>query len=145
MTLDRKRLSVLPESSALAFTHFAFPLGVTSMTSPVDLMGDSNSLSCWQPLVSGSLRRITMNDRDAMDRRRRRAELRAAVLRLGGLLGWGSREAIAFAEAVTNRPWRRCGCTEFETVLEEYWAIGRVIQEKRARSEREEDTRVAAQ
>jgi hypothetical protein len=86
-----------------------------------------------------------MSDRDATDRRRRRAELRAAVLRLGGLLGWGSREAISFAEAVTNRPWRRCGCTEFETVLEEYWAIGRVIQEKRARSECEEDRDVAAQ
>jgi hypothetical protein len=108
-------------------------------------MEDSNSLSCWQPHVSVSLRRITMNNRDDMDKRRRRAELRAAVLRLGGLLGWRSREAITFAEAVTNRPWRRCGCTEFETVLEEYWAIGRVIQEKRARSECEEDTHVAAQ
>jgi hypothetical protein len=92
-----------------------------------------------------------MRDENTRDRRRRRAELRADVLRLGGLLGWRSREAIAFAEAVTNRPWRRCGCADFETVLEEYWAIGRVIQEKRARQgresdgvEREEDRHVAA-
>jgi len=92
-----------------------------------------------------------MSDKDVRDGRRRRAELRVAVLRLGGLLGWGSREAITFAEAVTNRPWRRCGCEEFETVLEEYWAIGRVIEEKRARQgresdavERQEDRRVAA-
>jgi len=92
-----------------------------------------------------------MSNKDTRDGRRRRAELRAAVLRLGGLLGWRSCEAITFAEAVTNRPWRRCGCEEFETVLEEYWAIGRVIQEKRARQqwesddvEREEDCHVAA-
>jgi len=92
-----------------------------------------------------------MNDTNTRDGRRRRAELHAAVLRLGGLLGWRSREAITFAEVVTNRPWRRCGCEEFETVLEEYWAIGRVIQEKRARQqpeadgvEREEDCHVAA-
>ena len=80
-----------------------------------------------------------MSDENTRDGRRRRAELRAAVLRLGGLLGWGSREAITFAEVVTNRPWRRCGCEEFETVLEEYWAIGRVIQEKRARQQWESD------
>jgi len=92
-----------------------------------------------------------MNDKNTRDGRRRRAELRAAVLRLGGLLGWRSCEAITFAEAVTNRPWRRCSCEEFETVLEEYWAIGRVIQEKQARQqpgadgvEREEDCHVAA-
>ena len=80
-----------------------------------------------------------MSDENTTDGRRRRAELRAAVQRLGGLLGWRSREAITFTEAVTNRPWRRCGCEEFETVLEEYWAIGRVIQEKRARQQWESD------
>ena len=80
-----------------------------------------------------------MSDKGARDGRRRRAELRTAVLRLGGLLGWRSREVIAFAEEVTNCPWRRCGCGEFEMVLEEYWAIGRVIQEKRARQQRESD------
>ena len=76
-----------------------------------------------------------MRDTDNRDGRRRRAQLRAAILRLGGLLGWGSRDVIAFAEAVTDRPWRRCGCAEFERVVEEYWAIGRVIEEKRARRE----------
>jgi hypothetical protein len=80
-----------------------------------------------------------MSTRHAKDGRRHRAQLRAAVLRLGGLLGWGSSQAIAFTEAVTNRPWRRCGCAEFETVLEEYWAIGRVIQEKRIRARQEQD------
>jgi hypothetical protein len=81
-----------------------------------------------------------MSASHARDGRRRRAELRAAVLRLGGLLGWGSSEAIGFAEAVTNRPWRRCGCSEFEIVLEEYWAIGRVIEEKQARARQERDS-----
>ncbi len=80
-----------------------------------------------------------MNGKDARDGRRRRAELRAAALRLGGFLGWRSGEVITFAEMVTNCPWRRCGCAEFEIVLEEYWAIGRVIQEKRARQQREWD------
>ncbi|HZU12200.1 MAG TPA: hypothetical protein VFB58_05110 [Chloroflexota bacterium] len=74
-----------------------------------------------------------MRDADTRDMRRRRAELRTTVLCLGRLLGWGSRDVIAFAEAVTDRPWRRCGCAEFERVVEEYWAIGRVIEEKRAR------------
>jgi Fe-S oxidoreductase len=85
-----------------------------------------------------------MSDENTRDGRRRRAELRAAALRLGELLGWSSREAITFAEAVTNRPWRCCGCADLETVLEEYWAIGRVIQEKRARQGQEEDRHVAA-
>ena len=67
------------------------------------------------------------------DGRGRRAELRTAVLTLGGLLGWSPGEVIDFAEAVTNRPWRHCSCADFERVVEEYWAIGRVIQEKRAR------------
>lgn len=67
------------------------------------------------------------------DGRSRRAQLRASVLRLGGLLGWRSQEVITFTETVTARPWRRCGCADFETVLGEYWAIGRVIQEQRAR------------
>jgi len=93
----------------------------------------------------GGMWRITMNDTNTRDGRRRRAELRAAVLRLGGLLGWRSCEAITFAEAVTNRPWRRCGCEEFESVLEEYWAIGRVIQEKRARQGQELDGVIAGE
>ncbi len=90
-----------------------------------------------------------MSDNNNRDGRRRRAELRGAVFTLGGLLGWGSRDVITFAESVTGRPWRRCGCAEFEHVVEEYWAIGRVIQEKRARqgsaaAEREGERHVAS-
>jgi len=65
--------------------------------------------------------------------RSRRIRLRAAVLRIGALLGWEPHDVIAFAEALTNCPWRRCGCDEFETVLEEYLALGRVIGEKARR------------
>ncbi len=62
-----------------------------------------------------------------------RVRLRAAVLRLGGLLGWKPREVIAFAEAVTNRAWRECGPADFEAVLEEYRALLRAIHDKAER------------
>jgi len=62
-----------------------------------------------------------------------RVRLRASVLRLGGLLGWQPAEVIAFAEAVTNRPWRQCGSTDFEAVLEEYRALLRAIHDKAER------------
>lgn len=62
-----------------------------------------------------------------------RVRLRAAVLRLGGLLGWQPGEVIAFAEAVTNRPWRQCCSTDFEAVLEEYRALLRAIHDKAER------------
>ncbi len=62
-----------------------------------------------------------------------RIRLRAAVLRLGGLLGWQPREVVAFAEAVTSRPWRRCGSADFEAVLEEYRSLLRVIHDKTER------------
>ncbi len=62
-----------------------------------------------------------------------RIRLRAAVLRLGGLLGWQPGEVLAFAEAVTNRPWRRCGCADFEAVLEEYRQLLRAIHDKAER------------
>ena len=62
-----------------------------------------------------------------------RIRLRAAVLRLGGLLGWQPREVLAFAEAVTNQPWRRCGCADFEAVLEEYRQLLRAIHDKAER------------
>jgi hypothetical protein len=72
--------------------------------------------------------------------RSRRIRLRAAVLRIGARLGWEPHEAIAFTEALTGCPWRRCGCDEFEAVLEEYLALGRVIQEKaRRRKARRQD------
>jgi hypothetical protein len=57
--------------------------------------------------------------------RRDRVHLRTAVLHIGGLLGWEPSDIIAFTEGLTGRPWRRCGCEEFETVLEEYLAVGR--------------------
>lgn len=78
-----------------------------------------------------------MNPDDTIDGRARRAYLRASVLRLGSLLGWQSGDVVTFTETVTDRSWRRCGCADFETVLAEYWAIGRVIQEKRARRHRD--------
>jgi hypothetical protein len=62
-----------------------------------------------------------------------RLRLRAAVLRLGSLLGWQSREVIAFAEAITNRPWRRCGSADFEAVLDEYRCLFGAIRDKAER------------
>jgi len=59
--------------------------------------------------------------------------MRAAVLRLGSMLGWEPRDIIAFTEGLTNCSWRRCGCDEFEVVLEEYLAMGLAIQGKVAR------------
>lgn len=76
-----------------------------------------------------------MNRRE--DGRHRRVRLRTAVFRIGRLLGWSARDVIAFTEAVANRPFRRCGCDDFERVLEEYWAIGRVIEETRERREQD--------
>ena len=67
------------------------------------------------------------------DRRRERGRLRAAVLRLGGLLGWQPDEVIGFAEALTGCPWRRCGCAEFEVVLDEYIGLVHAIHARAAR------------
>ena len=72
-----------------------------------------------------------------------RVRLRAAVLRLGGILGWQPREVIAFAEAVTNRPWRHCGSADFEEVLDEYRSLLRVIHDKaERRAARKEQARL---
>ena len=65
--------------------------------------------------------------------RRERIRLRGDVLRYGGLLGWQASEVIAFTEALTRCPWRRCGCVEFWAVLDEYLAIMEVIQAKATR------------
>ena len=62
-----------------------------------------------------------------------RADLRAAVLRAGGRLGWDEGAVIAFAEALVGRPWRRCCPRGLETVLGEYVALVRVVREKAAR------------
>jgi hypothetical protein len=73
---------------------------------------------------------------------RDRVYLRAAVLRVGGLLGWKAHEVIGFTEALTGRGWGHCGPDEFQIVLDEYLALGRVIQQKvsrRARDARQKD------
>ena len=62
-----------------------------------------------------------------------RARLRAAVLNLGGFLGWQTHEVISFSEALTGRPWQRCDCADLEAVLEEYQTLIQVVETKSAR------------
>ena len=62
-----------------------------------------------------------------------RARLRAAVLNLGGFLGWQTHDVISFTEALTGRPWHRCDCADLEAVLEEYQTLIQVIETKAAR------------
>jgi hypothetical protein len=71
--------------------------------------------------------------RSARIRQRQRVRLRLVVLRLGGRLGWGPREVIGFAEALTNRPWRRCGRTDLEAVRDEFLALRWAIRHRAAR------------
>ena len=66
-------------------------------------------------------------------RQRQRVRLRLVVLRLGGRLGWGPRDVIGFAEALTNHPWRQCGHTDLEAVRDEFLALRWVIRRKSAR------------
>src|SRR3954454_10710507 len=75
----------------------------------------------------------TRNRRAARIRQRKRARLRLWVLRLGGLLGWGPRDVIGFAEALTGRPWRHCGAADLESVQDEFLALRWVIRRKTAR------------
>lgn len=73
--------------------------------------------------------------RDGMRNNRRtsdRAHLRSAVLRLGGLLGWRAQDVIDFTEGLTGRGWRHCTADDFQIVLDEYLALGRVIVDKAA-------------
>jgi hypothetical protein len=72
---------------------------------------------------------------------RDRIYLRAAVLRIGGLLGWKAHEVIGFTEALTGRGWRHCGPDQFQTVLDEYLALGRAIQIQQKVPCRAEDAR----
>lgn len=58
------------------------------------------------------------------------ARLRSSVLRLGETLGWQRHEVQAFTEALTARPWQRCGQAEFEQVLREYGDIALAIAAK---------------
>jgi hypothetical protein len=71
--------------------------------------------------------------RSARIRQRQRVRLRLVVLRLGGRLGWGPRDVISFAEALTNRPWLKCGRTDLEAVRDEFLALRWVIRRKSAR------------
>lgn len=64
-----------------------------------------------------------------------RCALRDMVLRLGGLLGWSPREVIAFTEALTGRPWRRCGPAEYRLALAEYRTLAEAGAARRARRE----------
>ena len=75
----------------------------------------------------------TRSRRAVRIRQRRRARLRLRVLRLGGLLGWGPRDVIGFAEALTGRPWRRSVASDLETVQDELLALRWVIRRKTAR------------
>lgn len=73
-----------------------------------------------------------------------RVYLRAVVLHYGGLLGWPAGDVIRFTEALTQRPWRDCGRTEFLAVLDEYLAILDVLRVKTGRhTAREEGGRDA--
>lgn len=56
-----------------------------------------------------------------------RTRLRTAVLIFGGMLGLRPRDVIAFAEAITERPWHHCGSREFELALAECVALAEVI------------------
>jgi hypothetical protein len=71
--------------------------------------------------------------RSARIRQRQRVRLLLVVLRLGGRLGWGPRDVIGFAEALTNRPWLKCGRTDLEAVRDEFLALRWVIRRKSAR------------
>ena len=66
-------------------------------------------------------------------RQRQRARLRLIVLRLGGTLGWGPRDVIGFAEALTGRSWQRCGRSDLEDVRDEYLVLFWTIRRKDAR------------
>ena len=71
--------------------------------------------------------------RSARIRPPQRVRLRLIVLRLGGRLGWGPRDVIGFAEALTNRPWRRYGPTDLKAVRDEFLALCWAIRRKSAR------------
>lgn len=85
----------------------------------------------------------TPSRRTARIRQRRRARLRPRVLRLGGLLGWGPRDVIGFAEALTGRPWRHCGAPDLETVQDEFLALRWVIRRKAARRSAQQPLAIA--
>jgi hypothetical protein len=125
-----------PRSWATVGKLFLYRTDVTSTTWHVGLTDERPSSVFWQVLADWHLGTRDVIAEHCSARRlddRDRVRMRAAVLRLGTMLGWEPREIIAFTEALTNCSWRQCGCDEFEAVLEEYLAMGRVIQRKVAR------------
>lgn len=76
------------------------------------------------------------------------ARLRSSVLRLGETLGWQHQEVRAFTEALTARPWQRCGRAELEQVLREYGDIALAIaarcERRRAQRPPEDDDALGA-
>ena len=67
---------------------------------------------------------------------RERPRLRAAVLHLGGVLGWQPRAVIRFSEALTGCPWPRCNDADLAAVLDEYQTLIQVIEMKETKAAR---------
>lgn len=73
-----------------------------------------------------------------------RVVYRAAVLRLGGLLGLSAAEIIGLSEALAGRSWRRCGTADFRLVLEEYAGMLALVDGKaRKQAFRQEEEALA--
>src|SRR3954447_13841453 len=88
--------------------------------------GGTGFFGCWARQGRAPERRAlvaTRSRRAVRIRQRKRSRLRLRVLRLGGLLGWGPRDIIGFAEALTGRPWRRGGSGDLESVRDEFLAL----------------------
>ena len=65
---------------------------------------------------------------------RERPRLRAAVLHLGGVLGWQPQDVIRFSEALTGCPWPRCTDADLAAVLDEYQSLIEVIEMKETKA-----------
>lgn len=60
--------------------------------------------------------------------------LRRGAIIAGRILGWDTGHVVAFTEALTYRPWRRCGCAELGMVVAEFRALMDAIDARRARA-----------
>jgi hypothetical protein len=49
------------------------------------------------------------------------------------LLGWGPRDVIGFAEALTGQTWQQCGRADLEAVRDEFLALRWAIRRKATR------------
>lgn len=65
------------------------------------------------------------------DERARCAALRETVLRYGHLIGWTRRAAIAFAEGVSRRPWKRCSSDQLAEVIGELRDVHQAFRARR--------------